>query len=69
MSKYDSLKYLKKTKSRIFHKYSICDKNINPGDFYYKETIDDRFLHSLHVKNCEDCYKKHGDNLLKQKLQ
>jgi len=70
MSKYDSLKYLKRTKSRTFHKCSNCDKEINPGDIYYKETIDDRFLHGLHAKKyCEDCYNKHGDNLLKQKQQ
>jgi uncharacterized protein with PIN domain len=70
MSKYNSLKYLKKTKSRTFHKCSNCGKEINLGDFYYKETIDDKFLHSLHAnKYCEDCYKKYGNNLLNQKLQ
>jgi hypothetical protein len=66
MSKYDYLKYFKKTKARSFRHCVNCGKEINLGDFYYKETIDDKFLHSLHAKNyCEDCYKKFGDDLLK----
>jgi len=66
MSKYNSLKYLKKTKSRTFHKCFKCDKDIKPKEYYYKETIDNVFLHSLHAKKyCEDCYKKYGEKLLK----
>ena len=68
MSKYDSLKILKKVKARANHICSKCGKEINRNDIYYKEHIKDKFLHSLHAKKyCLSCYKKHGDALLKEK--
>ena len=64
-SKYDSLKFLKRTKARVVHRCDKCGKLINPGEFYYAETLKDKFLHTLHNKKfCESCYKKYGDSLL-----
>ena len=65
MSKYNNLKVLKKTKARTQHLCSKCNKAVLPGVIYYKEHIEDKFLHSLHAKKyCSECYKKHGDDLL-----
>jgi len=66
MGKYDGLKFLKQTKARINHICSNCGREIESGNFYYAETIKDRFLQSLHAKKfCEDCYKEFGDKLLR----
>ena len=51
MSKYNSLKILKKVKARTNHICSKCGKEINRDDIYYKEHIEDKFLHSLRAKN------------------
>ena len=68
MSKYNSLKILKKLKARTNHICSKCGKEINRNDIYYKEHIEDKFLYSLHAKKyCLYCYKKYGDALLKEK--
>jgi hypothetical protein len=64
MGKYDSLKFLKKTKARVEHKCRKCGHLINIGEFYYVEELKDRFLHSLHRKKfCSDCYEKYGEKL------
>lgn len=64
MSKYDQLKILKKTKSRTYHVCSSCGGTIIPGDLYYKEHIEDEFLHSLNAKKfCLLCYETKGDKL------
>lgn len=56
MGKYDNLKSLKKTKARNAHVCNKCVANIFPGDYYYKEHIEDRFLHTLHNKKfCLNC--------------
>ncbi len=66
VSKYDNLKFFKKTKARVSHKCFKCNQQIIAGDYYYAETIKDKFLHSLHNKKiCENCYERYGDNLLK----
>lgn len=66
MGKFDSMKILKKTTARTFHRCARCDNVINKGDVYYSEEIKDKFLHSLHKKKfCSRCYEDHGDNLLK----
>ena len=68
MGKFDSLTILKKTKGRVAHLCSECGSNISPGEHYYKEHIQDRFLHSLHAKKfCAKCFEKHGEALLKKK--
>jgi len=65
MSKYNKLKFLKKTRARINHICENCSKEIESGGFYYKETVRDRFLHSLHAKKfCAECYEKFGEKLL-----
>jgi hypothetical protein len=40
MSKYDSLKYWKRTKARISHICQRCGVLVGKGEFYYKERID-----------------------------
>ena len=66
MNKYNNLKYLKKTKARAEHRCNNCGDLINAGEFYYAETLKDKFLYTLHNKKfCNNCYKKFGDKLLK----
>jgi len=58
MSKYDNLKFLKKTRARANHICMNCGQQINASDFYYTEALKDKFLHSLHMKKfCIECYK------------
>ncbi len=65
MGKYDNLTILKKTKARAVHLCSRCGANISSGEHYYKEHLQDRFLHSLHAKNfCVGCFEIHGETLL-----
>jgi hypothetical protein len=51
MTKYNSLKILKKVKAKTNHICSKCGQEIIQNDIYYKEHIQDKFLHSLHAKN------------------
>jgi hypothetical protein len=68
MGKYDHLKILKKTKARTRHICYKCETVIPSGEIYYKEHIQDAFLHSLHAKKyCASCYERHGVNLFTQK--
>lgn len=65
MSKYDSLKILKKVRARTNHICSKCGQEISQNNIYYKEQIKDKFFHNLHAKKyCEICYKKYGEALL-----
>jgi ribosomal protein L33 len=58
LGKFDSLTYLKKTKARVAYSCSRCGKNIEIGDFYFIEAMQDRFLQRLHAKKfCVDCHK------------
>ncbi len=58
MNKYNSLKFFKETKARSQHICSNCGTQINRGDIYYPEEINDKFLHSLHRKKlCQKCYQ------------
>jgi hypothetical protein len=67
MGKFDSLTILKQTKARVAHLCSKCGADISPGEHYYKEHVQDRFLHSLHAKKfCVHCFQKHGEALLKR---
>lgn len=62
MSKYRDLISLKKTKARTFHICSNCGEHISPGDIYYIEYIQNKFLHNLHAKKfCDKCYQKFGE--------
>ncbi|MBM4273709.1 MAG: hypothetical protein FJ134_04485 [Deltaproteobacteria bacterium] len=59
VSKYDCLKILKMTKAIKFHFCSNCDKEIIPGEYYYKENIKDKYIHALNLKNyCTSCFDK-----------
>lgn len=65
MSKYDRFRYLKRTKARTTHQCARCKDMIAPDEYYYVETIDDKFLQSLHAKRfCAKCHKKYGESLL-----
>lgn len=65
MGKYTGLKTLKKTKARTEHVCDKCGNGILPSETYYREHIEDKFLHSLHAKKyCASCYEKHGMSLL-----
>lgn len=68
MSKYNHLKFLKRTKARVNHQCNFCGEAILSGQFYYAEEIKDEFLHSLYRKKfCNTCYQKYGDHLLESK--
>jgi hypothetical protein len=42
-----------------------CGASILPGETYFRETIADRFLHSLHSRVfCRRCYDMEGEALL-----
>ena len=63
MGKY--VTYLRKTKARVDHRCDNCETIIPTGEYYYKETIEDKFLQSLHAKDfCVKCYGVYGDGLL-----
>lgn len=56
MGKYNDLAILKRVKARTQHACCSCDKAIARGEFYYREHIEDKFLHSLHSKAfCSSC--------------
>jgi len=56
MGKYNQLKYLKKTKARVNHICSKCEKEIELGSFYYAERFRDKFLHTIYPKRfCAEC--------------
>jgi len=64
LGKYDQIRYLKKTKARTLHKCDMCNETITSGEYYYKETQKDKFLHSLNAKCfCSKCYNKYGERL------
>jgi len=63
--KYDHLRILKETKARTHHVCFNCGNDILSGEIYYREHIEDRFLHSLHAKKyCSSCYEEYGKDLL-----
>lgn len=67
MGKFDNLTILKKTKARVGHACSKCGAHICPGEHYYKEHVEDKFLHSLHARKfCVQCFDRDGDALLKE---
>lgn len=64
MGKYNHLKVLKKTEARSYHICNKCGNNISTGEIYYREHIEDKFLHSPHAKKyCPSCYKKYKNFL------
>lgn len=66
MSKYNQLKFLKKTKARVNHVCDKCGREIESNSYYYKEALQDKFLHSLHAKKfCAECYEKFGEILIR----
>lgn len=68
MGKHNQIKYLKKTRARTTHQCGMCNETVEPGDYYYAETPQDRFLHSLQAKRfCSKCYEKYGDQLLSER--
>jgi protein-arginine kinase activator protein McsA len=65
MGKYDNFRILKKIKARTVHICHNCGTEIMPGESYYREHIEDKFLESLHAKKyCFNCFEKYGNELL-----
>jgi hypothetical protein len=59
MGKYNNLTILKGVKARTRHTCYSCGKEIWPGEVYYREDLEDRFLHTLHAKKyCSSCREK-----------
>jgi len=68
MSKYNELKYLKKTKSRFNHQCSRCKEIIIAGDYYYKESLKDARLQLPNAESfCAKCYEQFKESLLRTK--
>jgi hypothetical protein len=66
MSKFNNLKFFKKTNARTDRRYIKCDQKVIIGEFYYAEELKNKFLHSLDRREfCNTYYQKHGDKLLK----
>ncbi|MEK7845544.1 MAG: hypothetical protein AAB257_01085 [Nitrospinota bacterium] len=60
MGKYTHLKTFKKTKARAQHNCYGCGKNILKDEIYYREIIEDRFLHNINSKKyCISCYENY----------
>jgi ribosomal protein L33 len=55
MSKYNSLKFLKETKARIFHTCDKCSEEIKKGEIYYSESISK--VNAPRIKLKKFCYK------------
>jgi hypothetical protein len=65
MSKYNSIKYLKKTKARISHICECCNEEIKKGEIYYPESVGRINAPGVKLRKfCMNCYKKYGDKLL-----
>ena len=65
MSKYNSIKFLKKTRARISHVCYKCRKEIKKGEIYYSESIGRINAPGIKLnKFCRICYEQQGDNLL-----
>jgi hypothetical protein len=65
MGKYSDLIVLKRTKARTQHTCNKCAKRISAGKIYYREHIEDKFLHALNAqKYCSSCYETYGQSLL-----
>ena len=66
MSKYDHLKILKETKVRGTRDCSNCGHVIHSGAVYYKEQLSDLRIEFLNGRKfCANCFRTHGDTLLK----
>ena len=66
MSKYNTLKILKKTKARISHLCNKCNKEIQSGEIYYAESIGKINAPGIKLRKfCVICYHKYGGDLLK----
>ena len=67
MGRYDL--FLKQVKARVDRKCVKCGASISRGETYFRETVSDRFLQSLHSRAfCKKCYNAEGNALLRSKV-
>jgi len=57
MSKYDSIKFWKRTISKSFKACQMCNKPIDVGETYYCERLTDPKINFIGKKICSFCYK------------
>jgi hypothetical protein len=68
MTKYP--KYWKQVKARKIHYCSRCEAEIRIGEYYWRESIEDRFLHVINPKNlCLKCHSGQGNDAEKKTEQ
>lgn len=56
MSKYNALKFWKKTLTKTPKNCDKCGTIINPGESYFRETLKDSHINFIGKKLCIDCY-------------
>jgi len=67
MSKYDSIKFLKRTKARLAHICDNCGGEISQGDIYFPESIGKVNAPGVRLKKfCKDCSDEYGEELLRK---
>lgn len=65
MSKYNHLKFLKKTKARISHSCDNCGGEIKNGEIYYPESIGRVNAPGIRLRKfCKKCYQEQREKLL-----
>jgi ferredoxin len=62
-------KYWKQVKARKIHHCSTCEVEIGIGECYWRESIEDKFLHIINPKKlCHECHYEQ-DNYAEKKEQ
>ena len=60
-------KYWKQVKARKIHYCSRCEAEIGIGECYWRESIEDKFLHIINPKKlCLKCHSEQGNDAEKK---